>query len=212
MKKIISFSLWGDNVKYCGGAIRNAQLAYEFYRDWECWFYYDDSVPLMYISILNSFDNCRTIHVGDGSWGAFWRFAAMQPDTIVLSRDTDSRLSLRERRIVDEWLLSDAKLCTIRDHAAHYEYPILAGMWGLKGGLTQECHDQILNYSNTHVYLQDQIYLQSHVWPLYTNDSMVRGIHETAWMQETYNQTGWNFIGQAYDNNDKPIFPPEFRR
>ena len=123
MKKIITFSLWGDSPKYCCGAILNAQLAFEHYRDWECWFYYDDSVPKSYISILNGFDNCRTIHVTDGTWGAFWRFAAMQPDTIVLSRDTDSRLSLREKRIVDEWLASDKKLCTIRDHAAHYRGP-----------------------------------------------------------------------------------------
>jgi len=34
MKKIISFSLWGDNPVYTQGAIRNAELAKEIYPDW----------------------------------------------------------------------------------------------------------------------------------------------------------------------------------
>jgi hypothetical protein len=36
---------------------------------------------------------------------------------------------------------------------------------------------------------------------------MVAGIYETLWMQQTYQQTGLNFIGQSYDENDSPIFP-----
>jgi len=36
MKKIISFSLWGDNPIYTQGAIRNAELAKEVYPDWVC--------------------------------------------------------------------------------------------------------------------------------------------------------------------------------
>ena len=39
MKKIISFSLWGNSPKYLIGALKNADLAKEFYRDWECHFY-----------------------------------------------------------------------------------------------------------------------------------------------------------------------------
>ena len=45
MKKIISFSLWGDNPKYTIGAINNAKLSQSIYPDWICRFYCGKSVP-----------------------------------------------------------------------------------------------------------------------------------------------------------------------
>ena len=45
MKKIISFSLWGDNPKYTNGAIENADLALEVYPNWICRFYVGTSTP-----------------------------------------------------------------------------------------------------------------------------------------------------------------------
>ena len=39
MKKIISFSLWGDIPTYTEGAIKNVQLAKEVFPDWICRFY-----------------------------------------------------------------------------------------------------------------------------------------------------------------------------
>ena len=46
MKKIIAFSLWGDNPKYCIGAIKNAQLRIQYYSDWVCKFYIQKDVSL----------------------------------------------------------------------------------------------------------------------------------------------------------------------
>ena len=45
MKKIISFSLWGQNPFYFKGAIENAKLQPEIYPGWTCRFYVDDTVP-----------------------------------------------------------------------------------------------------------------------------------------------------------------------
>ncbi len=36
MKRVISYSLWGDNPKYTIGAIKNAELALTYYPDFEC--------------------------------------------------------------------------------------------------------------------------------------------------------------------------------
>ena len=208
MEKIISFSLWGNNPKYTIGAVINAQLASYIFPEWVCRFYYD-SVSNIVIDCLNNFKNTQTVKVTDGSFGAFWRFSAMVPNTIVLSRDADSRLSLRERHIVDDWLLSDSKLCTIRDHANHYEFPILAGMWGIKDGLDIQSIADMKNYSNTHTYLVDQIYLRDSVWPRYQNNSKIYGIKETAWMQNSYDSIGRDFIGQTYDENNNPVYDPK---
>lgn len=205
MNKVISFSLWGDNPKYCVGAIRNAQLAKRYFPDWICHFYYDISVPKIYIKTLEDFDNVKLIETDSSVFGAFWRFRSMVKGSIVLSRDTDSRLSLRERQIIDDWSLSDSKLCTIRDHANHYEFPILAGMWGIKDGLDdQDIRD--IEYYNHPKYLMDQFYLRDKIWPKYQNTSVVYGIKETVWMRESYKSVGKDFIGQTYDENEISIY------
>ena len=45
ISKIISFSLWGDNPKYCVGVIKNILLAYKHFPGWIVHVYYDDTVP-----------------------------------------------------------------------------------------------------------------------------------------------------------------------
>jgi hypothetical protein len=54
MKKIISFSLWGDNPKYTVGAIKNAELALSIYPDWICRYYIGKSTPQEIIDELKS--------------------------------------------------------------------------------------------------------------------------------------------------------------
>jgi len=208
MHKIISFSLWGDVPKYCVGAIRNAQLAQEHFPNWVCHFYYDRTVPKIYIKALEAFNNTILIKTDNSVFGAFWRFRSMVEGTVVLSRDTDSRLSMRERQIVEDWLSSDRKLCTIRDHANHYEFPILAGMWGIKNGLDEQDMEDI-NFYNHPTYLMDQFYLRDKIWPKYLNNSVVYGLKETVWMRESYSSIGRDFIGQTYDENENTIYDPK---
>jgi len=45
MKKVISFSLWGDNQNYVIGAVLNADVAKEEWPDWICRFYIAPTVP-----------------------------------------------------------------------------------------------------------------------------------------------------------------------
>lgn len=45
MKKVVSFSLWGDCKHYTFGAIENAKtIGRELYSGWESWFYTHPSV------------------------------------------------------------------------------------------------------------------------------------------------------------------------
>jgi len=205
MNKIISFSLWGDNPKYGVGAIRNAQLAKKYFSEWACHFYYDSSVPNIYIKALQEFDNTLLIETDRTVFGAFWRFRSMVKGTVVLSRDTDSRLSIREKQIVDDWLVKGNKLCIIRDHANHYEFPILAGMWGIIDGLDDSDIENINQYNHP-TYLMDQFYLRDKIWPKYSNNAVVFGLKETVWMRETYPSIGKHFIGQTYDENESPVY------
>jgi hypothetical protein len=130
----------------------------------------------------------------------------MEPGTIVLSRDCDSRLSEREKQIVDEWIISDSKLSVIRDHANHYEFPILAGMWGIKDGLDEDMLLGQSKYNTHHTYLMDQFWLRDFVWPKLKNNALLHGIKETQWMRDSYESIGKDFIGQTYDANDIPVY------
>ena len=60
-KKIISYSLWGNEPMYTIGAIRNAELAKEIYPDWVCRFYIGDDVEDGIVGKLKSFDNIEVI-------------------------------------------------------------------------------------------------------------------------------------------------------
>ena len=206
--KYFTFSIWGDNPKYLQGAIKNAKLAEEIFPDWKCVFYYDSSVPKETIDTLSTFKNTTVKEVTDNSFGAFWRFEMMFDNPgVILSRDTDSRLSLREKELIDNWLESEYNYMIIRDHDAHYEFPILAGMWGKKNVLMDSrLKDAMQEYVSVKQYLVDQFYLRDKVWPSIMNDTAIYGVKEVDWMRETYDFENKNFIGQTYTENDEPVY------
>ena len=117
MKKLIAFSLWGDNPKYCIGAIKNAHLTNEIYSGWTSRFYCGKSVPEDVLNQLREVDNCEVILMEeDGNWaGMFWRFLpASESDVeVMLSRDCDSRLNLREKSAVDEYCFYSCTICIV---------------------------------------------------------------------------------------------------
>ena len=62
MKRLITFSLWGDNPFYTEGAYRNAELAKEIYPDWICRFYVaGKNTPQEVIDKLQSYDNTEDV-------------------------------------------------------------------------------------------------------------------------------------------------------
>jgi hypothetical protein len=56
MKKIISFSLYGNSPMYNIGCIENAKLKKEIFKDWIMRVYYNNSVPQETISELKNYD------------------------------------------------------------------------------------------------------------------------------------------------------------
>lgn len=147
MKKLITFCLFGNKEIFNVGAIRNIELAEKIYPDWICRFYIF-SENLNIVEKLEKYSNVECVKIGKegGFWSTLYRFLPLEERDVefFISRDCDSRLSLREKNCVDEWISSD-KIChIIRDHPYHYtpDYPILAGMCGFKGGII----DNIRNY------------------------------------------------------------------
>jgi len=204
--KYISFSLWGDNPKYTIGAIKNLELAQEIYPDWSCKFYIANDVPKNIIDALSS--KARVVLLNEkGNWKtAVERFKTIDDNDAeyVIFRDTDSRLSYREKNAVDEWIASGKTLHIMKDHPNHNGFPILAGMWGLnKTRFNNNIHNMLNSYVNTESYHYDQIFLAHYIWNLYNNDCY---IHDDFYdgKRFTIPRLNYEFIGQVYDENDIP--------
>lgn len=201
MKKVISFSLWGHDKKYLEGALRNAELAQEIYQDWNCIYYIKD-IPDYYYSQLKQFQNVK-LYNGDDRYGVFWRFNELfTGNDYSIIRDCDSRLSKREYNYVQEWINSSKSFFIIRDHPRHFDFPILAGMFGLKGKFDEKLKNKILYYNNFK-YLDDQIYLANEIWPLIKMDNYQCGCDLNGYCE---GRDSLNFIGQSYDENNRPIY------
>jgi len=224
MKKVISFSLWGTDPKYTVGAIKNAELASIIYPDWEVRFYCASCVPLPIIFHLSEFSNTKIIEMNrEGNWTSmFWRFlpAGNKDVDVLISRDTDSRLSQREKEAVDEWLNSDFKFHIMRDHPWH-GYPVLGGMWGVKGDLLSDIDDLISNFSVSDKYGTDYEFFNE-ISHRYRDVSMVHdeffslsspvGINLIK-IQGNYpknfptKRIGAEYVGKPYDSQDNPDLP-----
>jgi hypothetical protein len=207
-KKLITFSLWGSNPKYTVGAIRNAVLANTIYPGWVCRYYIGKSVPNEIVQTLKNFNNVEIIEMEEeGNWsGMFWRFypASEQDVDVMISRDCDSRLSLREKLAVDEWLKSDKGFHIMRDHPWHGTH-ILGGMWGVKKGVLPQMKNEIDNFVKGEFWQVDQNFLSRVIYPLVKENTMVHDEffnfdnHKIKFPSERINK---EFVGDVFDHND----------
>jgi len=210
MKKIIAFSLWGNDKKYTVGAIKNAQLLKSIFPGWIARFYCGTSVPENIIKELKGFSNVEVVIMSEeGNWnGMFWRFypASDSDVDVMISRDTDSRLNEREKLAVDEWLSSDKDFHIMRDHPWH-STQILGGMWGVRNGLLKDMKGMIENYSKGNFWQVDQNFLKEKIYPIVRDKSFV---HDEFFNYENWKRNfpqkrnGQQFVGEAFSYDDVP--------
>lgn len=202
MKKVISYSLWGDNTRYTVGAIHNSILAKYYYPGWISRFYCANNVPTEIINKLASFDSNEVIMVDDpANWtGMFWRFYAAADADIMISRDADARLSSREACAVADWLATNKSFHIIRDHPYHAR-PIMGGMWGCRNGILSNIMDLIQDFNKSDRYEIDQDFLGNVVYPIVVNNSCVHDpfYEKKPFPKECGDRIPCFHIGQAYD-------------
>jgi len=175
--KIISFSFWGNDIRFFEGAVENAILTKRIYGgEWTPRFYCDDKIPSEWVEKLKSLDSQVIIcKEAKGAWeGLFWRFypASDKDVEVVISRDIDSRLNSREKYAVNEWLASDKCFHIMRDHPMH-DVPILGGMWGAKRGCIPEMRSLIEMWTSFDHKGCDQEFLASHIYNRVRDGSVI---------------------------------------
>lgn len=210
MKKVISFSIFGDNSKYLVGLIKNIELSKIYYKDWKVYIYYDKTVPQYYIKKYSEFDNVEMFDMSNENLpGMVWRFFPKENVDIFISRDADSRISKREVNAVNEWINSGKILHIMRDHP-HHNYTILGGMWGFRikddFNIKQLVYDYFKNKeSNLFLRMRDMDFLNDVIYKNFINDSFV---HDSYYNINTNSKPfpdkmeNYHFVGEIFEEDD----------
>jgi hypothetical protein len=212
MKPIVSFTLFGTNMKYYVGAIKNTIDIKNLLPDWEVRIYYrNDSILTEYIEKLSQLGanlvDVTDIKIGELSsdhFPYFWRFLSFFEDTPSIVRDLDSRFSLREVNYINNWITSDRDFFIIRDHPWHS--PVPSGLFGIKRKIELfGVHFNEFVKNNDLVWGSDQTILQLYIQNIDKEKIFYCGYDD----QENYSPRDDKnfFIGMQIDENDKPLEP-----
>lgn len=134
MKRVVSFSLYGNRPVYVEGAVENAKLVAELLPGWVARFYVDRNHPVI-PRLRGRGAEVVEQEPSPDSRGMFWRFEALFDPEVerFISRDTDSRILQRDVVTLRDWITSGKPYVLWRDHPAHLRgYPVLGGMWGAR--------------------------------------------------------------------------------
>lgn len=210
---IISFTLWGDNPKYTIGALENIKLRDKFYPDWVCRFYVNESVPYDIIEKMKQSDKVQVIDMkGYGGWdqSTLNRFLPISESDVdvMISRDCDSRLNLRESLAVKEWIDSDKDFHIMIDHPFH-NVLILAGMFGCKKGVIPNIKELITNYNHTTNKQNDQNFLRDVIYPKISNSVLIHDSFFGRGKNFPSVRNDYEFVGEIY--NEKNIRGDEYK-
>ena len=178
MKQVISYSLYGNQLRFLVGAIKNAELANRFFPGFTVRYYYGRTVPKWVLSTLILFKNVELIRVDEveDNIARTWRFMACADGNVdvVLCRDVDARLSLREAEAHQEFLDSDFGFHIIRDHPTGHGYLISAGMFAMKNAkYGRLMYDLISSYEFRDEYMADQNFMASQFYPHIAADCLI---------------------------------------
>lgn len=174
---VIAYSLFGgNNSRYIDGAYANTRLVASIYNGWYMWIYHDNSLPIETLTYLLSHNYVRLINMSRSTITnkMSWRFlvaSSRRVDRFII-RDIDSRLSMRGRAAVDEWIKSRKHFHVMRDHPSHSLYAMSGGMWGGVGNSFPDMHNMLLDSKLRNSYLQDMNFLNSVIWPRISKNVM----------------------------------------
>ena len=218
---VISMTLYGSELRYTMGAIRNAELAKSNFPSWTLRIYTETPsnnpryglVPQTVLERLRALGvDIHFIDPGeDFVPPMMWRFLVAD-DTWVdrfIVRDCDSRLIERDAAAVYAWVQSGKPFQCIRDHPSHAAYAVSGGMWGAK---PTEIRD-VLRRSWREMmrgvrkdYLEDMNFLNYVIWPkvqphAYCSDSVSCDAYPNAY-PFPIPRYGYEHVGEVYNEHD----------
>jgi hypothetical protein len=182
--KIISYCLFGQEQWYKNGLIENVKIAQSLFEGWVVRVYASNQIEKDYLKKIESFKNVQLIIKKEKYpfEGLLWRMLPMQENhEVVIVRDVDTRLFLRDKNLVDDWITSDFKYHICRDNPGSYNV-ILGGLWGGKKAelnLEKDFHSWRESYvkNKDSLYLWDIGFLRKYVYPIIRKNLVVYTEH-----------------------------------
>lgn len=208
--RLISMSVWGSSRMYWEGALINSRIYKEIYPGWTLRIYTDEQNEFTRELVGNGAQVCLMRNPG-GIFGMFWRFIPASDEGLdaLIVRDADSRLNVREAAAVEAWLDSGKGAHVMRDHPHHLNWPMLGGMWGIRGGVIPDMKDRILAWNRWEKKLDDMYFLAESVWPVIQHDCLQHVRGTSPFGGEPFPPHGpcsCDYIGQVYyERNVKDI-------
>jgi hypothetical protein len=213
---VISFSLFGNNPIYTLGCVRNAELMKTVFKNWEMWVYHNDTVSQDILNRLSDL-NVKLINTkeSNGFFATLWRFNPICNNEVdfFISRDCDSRISIRDEIAVNEWIDSGKKFHILREHPIGHHWVMNAGMWGAKSNSIPNYEILKNNYLSINnrqgdktidqCFLRDVIY---HIAKenLFLHDEFFNYERIGTHIKRNRNLDDFAFIGESVDENDIP--------
>lgn len=186
--KLISMSVYGKHPMYYNGAIKNAQLLKQIYPGWILRIYCSPEIDWKTLQKLG----CQIIQMGMSleHSGMFWRFLpAWENDVdVVIFRDSDSRLNVKEAVAVNEWLNTNLKAHCMHDHEHHKCYPIFGGMWGVKKNtISKKVYSKLLNeLKKKQKRVADMNFITKNIWPELANSILRHSSVSVIWPHKKF--------------------------
>ncbi|KAI3645302.1 hypothetical protein MP228_011466 [Amoeboaphelidium protococcarum] len=209
---VVSFGLYGNDPRYTTGALHNAELVKYILPGWKCRFYIDDSVPNDVVNALieEGSEIIRVDNIKGGVAGMFWRFLVADDTTVdrYIVRDADSRLSMREKLAIDEWIASSKSFHIIRDHPNH-GYLMNGGLWGgTKNALKVNMTELVIKQSSKDSYLADMQFLWDQVYPQIEDDHIAHDAYHCERFKHSISfpsrRINLEIVGGVYGPDDVP--------
>lgn len=213
--KILSYCLWGNNEVYNYGLLENIFLSNIYYPSYKIYVYHSKNCIPDVLSKMKEIDKVVLFEVDmseNSAINMMYRFTpafTAKEDDIVLVRDTDSIINKKEMLAVIDFEKSDKQFHIMRDHPAHKSL-IMGGMWGCKGNilnsLEYKFNEYISENRNTNIDKRcvDQIFLNTYVYPLVINNSLIHASHnkfeDFSIDFPSTNIDNCDFIGQIINN------------
>ena len=174
--RLISFSLYGTDPKYLGAALQIVSDTKEIFPGYLPRFYVSQEIEEGLITHLKEAGSeIVRKERKDGIDGMFWRFlAASDPEAeVVLVRDVDTRLTLRDKQSNDTWLSSEKDYHIVRD-AWHHRMEMMGGLWACRGEKIPHIEQLVSNWEHKSFFWDDQIFLATKVYPWIRNFSYIQ--------------------------------------
>jgi len=189
--KVFSFCLYGTEPNYYTGLLENIDIIREYYPDFTIVVHKGFCDPSWVIP-----DGVEVnITNREGAINALLRYISLPYTEIGFIRDTDSRITARDRWCIDEFLKSNKSYHNIRDHYWHSS-KLMAGLFGWKKPLS------IMIPTHEVPYGYDEEFLAETVYPMINNDLLVHTCNRAyagehaEWIERPYDDDH-DFVGNV---------------